>query len=132
MNDERDEMGEMEALLVRYRPAGGVAAEAGRARLVRKARERASWAYWEAMAAVLLVGMALAQVAGSVTRMVPGPRGQDERVQEIVAALAEAGVPLDEEERAVLAAEWAAGERLIRVPVVRGTGNHGPQMGAVE
>jgi len=119
MIDEMDdETRGMEELLGRYRPAGPEAAL--RARVVREGRKRSRTAYWEALAAVLLVGMNLAQIGGSVTQVIPAPRVDQGRAEKIAAAIDQLELPLDAGERRMMAEQLAAGERLVRLPVIHG------------
>ena len=130
MTDEMDdETRGMEELLGRYRPAGPEAAL--RARVVREGRKRSRGAYVEALAAVLLVGMNLAQIGGSVTQVIPGPQVDEGRAEKIAAAIDKLELPLDVGERRMMAEQLAAGERLVRLPVIHGAMMNDPSKGGM-
>jgi len=127
MDEMDDETRGMEAMLGRYRPAGPQAAL--RARVVREGRKRSRGAYWEALAAVLLLGMNLAQIGGSVTQVIPGPRVDEGRAEKMAAVIDQLELPLDAGERRMMAEQLAAGERLVRLPLVHGAMMNDPSKG---
>ena len=127
MDEMDDETRGMEAMLGRYRPAGPQAAL--RARVVREGRKRSRGAYMEGMAVLLLVGMNLAQIGGSVTQVIRMPRIEEGRAEKIAAAIDKLELPLDAGERRMMAEQLAAGERLVRLPLVQGAMMNDPSKG---
>jgi len=107
---------QLEALLQQHRPAP---APALKSRIVKEARSRSQWAFYETMAALLLLGMNLSLIAASVTHSVPPrPPASATRVQNLAAAIARLELPLPQNATQALAAQLAAGENLVLVPHV--------------
>ena len=127
MDETDDETREMEALLERYQPAAPQAAL--RARVVREAHKRSQWAYLEGVAALLLVGMNLAQIGGSVTQVIQAPRIDVGRTEQIAAEIDRLGLPLDSGQTRIMAEQLAAGERLVRLPQIHGAMMNDPSKG---
>lgn len=113
-----DEISNMESILSQYRPAGPDAAV--RARVVGRARVRSRWVFVEAMAAMLLIGMTLAQIGSSVTQIIPPPHVDEARTQRLASAIASLDLPIDRDEAYAMAQRLSAGERLVTLPLIHG------------
>jgi hypothetical protein len=129
LDETDDETRDMEALLGRYQPAAPQAAL--RARVVREARKRSQWAYLEGIAALMLVGMNLAQIGASVTPVFRAPRIDVGRTEQIAAEIDRLGLPLDKGETRMMAEQLAAGERLVRLPQIHGAMMNDPSKGVL-
>ncbi|MEI8197915.1 MAG: hypothetical protein WCI73_18630 [Phycisphaerae bacterium] len=115
---------EIESLLVRYRPAGPDAALRGR--ILRQTPQRAQRSYWsflEAMAALLLIGLNLAQISASVTDFIPPPPIDLARTQQIAAQIRHLDLPVTPAETEAMAQRLASGERLVMLPQIHGPTN---------
>lgn len=113
-----DETNDMESMLTQFRPAGPDAAV--RARIVGQARVRSRWAFVEAMAAMLLIGMTLAQIGASVTQVIPRPHVDEAHTQELASAIARLDLPISRDEAYAMAQRLSAGEHLVLLPLVHG------------
>jgi hypothetical protein len=109
----------MEHLLQKYRPAGPGGELRGR--IVDAAQARSRGAFWEAMGVVLLVGMNLAVIGASVTRVLPTETPVDEaKAEELAAAIVALDLPVSREDAEAMAARLASGGRWVCVPEVHG------------
>jgi hypothetical protein len=109
---------EIESILSRYRPAGP---DAGlRMRIVQQSRRRSIWPFMEAIAAVVLIGLNLAQIGASVTRLVPQAPADEARDRTVAAAIGRLDLPVTVGEARVLAMELVAGEHLVPLPLIHG------------
>lgn len=124
-----DETHDVESILDRYRPAGPDAA--ARERIVRKAQVRSRWAFAEAMAAMLLIGMTLAQIGASVTEIIPRPHADEARTQRLASAIASLDLRIDRDEAYAMAQRLSAGERLVLLPLVHGDPNVSDNYGVI-
>ena len=127
LDETDDETRALEALLERYQPAAPQATL--RARVVREAHKRSQWAYLEGIAALLLVGMNLAQIGGSVTQVIQAPRIDAGRTEQIAAEISRLDLPLDSGQTRMMAEQLAAGERLVRLPEIHGAMMYDPSKG---
>jgi hypothetical protein len=115
-----DNTNEMESILSRYRPAGPNAAL--RDRIVRQGHRRSGWLFLEAMAAMLLIGMNLAQISASATQFISSSHADEARIQEIATALRRLDLPVSPDETQAMAVRLAAADRLVPLPSLHGTG----------
>lgn len=113
-----DDTSEIESILSRFRPAGPDAKVRGR--VVQQERKRSRWAFAEAMAAMLLIGMNLAQIGASVTQIIPPPHTDEARTQQLALAIARLDLPINSDEAYAMAQQLSAGERLVMLPVIHG------------
>ena len=113
-----DDTSEIESILTCFRPAGPDAAVRGR--VIQQVRSRSRWAFAEAMAAMLLIGMNLAQIGASVTQIIPPPHADEARTQQLALAIARLDLPINRDEAYVMAQQLSAGERLVLLPVIHG------------
>ena len=113
-----DDTSEIESILARFRPAGPDATVRGR--VVRQVRSRSRWAFAEAMAAMLLIGMNLAQIGASVTQIIPPPHTDEARTQQLASAIARLDLPINRDEAYAMAQQLSAGERLVLLPLIHG------------
>lgn len=108
---------ELESLIQRYRPAAP--APALRGRIVQTARSHSRLMFVEGMAALLLIGMNLSMIAASVTRVlvteIPSDPG---RTQQLAMNIKRLELSLSPQDTQAMAAQLAAGERLIQVPII--------------
>jgi hypothetical protein len=108
---------QLEALLQSHRPADP--APALKARIVTAARTRSQWAFAEAMAGILLIGLNLSLIAASVTHVLPQPSHiNPSRTHQIATALDQLDLPLSQQDTQTMAEQLAAGEHLVRVPIL--------------
>ena len=124
-----DETSDMESMLTQYRPAGPDAAL--RARIVGQVRVRSRWAFAEAMAALLLIGMTLAQIGASVTQIIPRPHVDEARTQRLALAIASLDLPIGRDEAYSMAERLSAGERLVLLPLVHGNSSINTNIGVM-
>ena len=127
MDEERDQA--LEALLNRYRPRGPDAVL--RVRIVRESQRRSRWVFVEGLAALLLVGMTLAQIGGTVTRLIPNGPVDGERTQKLATEIAALDLPFDKVQTEVMAQELVAGERLVRLPQVYAAAMNATDLGVL-
>lgn len=113
-----DDTSEIESILTRFRPTGPDAAVRGR--VVQQVRRRSRWAFAEAMAAMLLIGMNLAQIGASVTQIIPLPHTDEARTQQLALAIARLDLPINRDEAYAMAQQLSAGEHLVLLPVIHG------------
>jgi hypothetical protein len=114
MTDEQ-----LEVLFQNHRPAGP--APALKSRIVKDARSRSQWAFTETMAAVLLVGLNLSLIAASITQVFPTHVAPDPaRTRQLAAAIQQLDLPLSQEDAQTMAQQLAAGENLVRIPLIHG------------
>ena len=110
---------DLQMLLARYRPAAPDAAL--RSRIVSAARAHSRWLFLESMAAILLVGFNLSLIAASVTQLFPSRLPPDPKnTEQLAAAIQQLDLPLSPQEAHTLAQQLAAGQRLVRVPLIHG------------
>ncbi len=114
-----DDTSKIECILVRFRPAGPDADL--RSRVVQRTRTRSRWAFAEAMAAMLLIGLNLAQIGASVTQIIPPPHTNEARTRQLAVAIARLDLPFSQDEAYAMAQQLSAGERLVRLPLVHGS-----------
>lgn len=124
-----DDTSEIESLLGRFKPAGPDAAV--RRRVVRQARRRSQWAFAEAMAALLLIGMNLAQIGASVTQVIPRPRADEGRTQQLASAITRLDLPISRQEAYVMAQQLSAGEHLVPLPLIHGNPSLNTNLGVM-
>lgn len=113
-----DDTTDIESLMIRFRPAGPDADL--RSRVVRQTRNRSRWAFAEAMAAMLLIGMNLAQIGASVTQIIPPPHRDEARTQQLASAIARLDLPISRDEAYAMAQQLSAGEQLVPLPLIHG------------
>ena len=113
-----EETHDIEALLRRYRPAGPDAAL--RTRIVGQSRRRSAWLFVEAVAAMVLIGLNLAQIGATAAHFVPPARVDEARTRAVAAAITRLDLPLSRDQAQVMAMELAAGGRLVPLPLLRG------------
>lgn len=124
-----DETSDMESILSQYQPAGPDAAV--RERIVGRARVRSRWAFGEAMAAMLLIGMTLGQIGASVTAVIPRPHADEARTQRLASAIAQLDLPISRDEAYAMARQLSAGERLVSLPVIHGDSSINTNIGVI-
>jgi len=113
-----DDTSDIESMLGQFRPAGPDAAVRGR--VVRHVRGRSLFAYWEAMAAMLLVGATLSQIGASATQMVSTQKIDEAHIRQMASAIARLDLPVTPDEAQAMALRLSAGEHLILLPLVHG------------
>ena len=113
-----DDTSDMESMLSQYRPAGPDSVL--RQRIVDQARVRSRWAFAEAMAAMLLIGMTLAQIGASVTEIIPRPHADEARTQRLASAIVSLDLPIDRDQAYAMAQKLSAGEHLVLLPLIHG------------
>ena len=106
----------LESLLHRHRPVGP--GPALRTRIARSSRRRSQWAFLEAMAALLLIGMNLSLISASVTQLFPAPAADPARPGQIASALTALDLGLSPEQTQIMAQQLAAGAHLIPLPLL--------------
>lgn len=114
-----DDTSEIESMLSRFRPAGPDTDLRGR--VVRQTRRRSQWAFAEAMAAMLLIGMNLAQIGASVTQIIPPPHADEARTRQLAVAIARLDLPISRDEAYAMAQQLSAGQRLVPLPLIHGS-----------
>ena len=114
-----DDTHDIEALLSRYRPAGPDAALRGR--IIGQTRRRSAWPLLEAMAALLLVGLNLAQISVTARQLGAPSRVDEAQAQEVAAAITRLDLPVSRDQARVMALELAAGGRLTPLPLLHGS-----------
>ncbi|GEM_PF-3758463 len=124
-----DDTHDVESILGQYRLAGPDAAV--RARIVGRAEVRSRWAFAEAMAAMLLIGMTLAQIGASVTEIVPRPRADEARTERLASEIASLDLPIGRDEAYAIAQRISAGERLVLVPLIHGDSSINTNIGVI-
>lgn len=124
-----DDTSDIESMLSRFKPADPDAAV--RERLVRRARTRSQWAFAEAMAAMLLIGMNLAQIGASVTQILPSPHADEARTRQVASAIARLDLPISQDEAYAMAQQLSAGERLVPLPMIHGNPSLNTNLGVM-
>ena len=124
-----NDVNEMESILTRYRPAGPDATV--RERVVGQAQRRWRGAFAEAMVAMLLVGMNLAQIGASVTQVISVPHIEEARTQQLAEAIACLDLPITQDETYAMARQFSAGERLTLLPLVHGNPSINANIGVI-
>ena len=114
-----DDLENMERLLEGYRPAGP--REALRERVVASARASRRWQWCQGIAAAVLIGLNLMQMAATWRQLPQVPQINEARVQALAKEIQGIDPGVNESEARAMAQRLATAYRLPRVPQLHGS-----------